>query len=119
MFLEVARLPVEKLMHRHRGECSADVRKRVEAAQARQIERWGVLNAGLSPADVTRGCVLSDPCTALLTRACERVGFSGRAFYGVIKVTRTIADLDGSEAIEVPHLAEAIQYRAGWERLRG
>jgi len=78
-----------------------------------------VTNAALTSKQVRAYCKLSEPCQALLARAVERLGLSARAYERIRKVARTIADLDGSEDIEVPHLAEAIQYRSGEERLRG
>jgi len=77
------------------------------------------MNAALTSKQVRAYCKLDDACQALLTRAVERLGLSARAYERIRKVARTIADLDGSEHIQVPHLAEAIQYRSGEERLRG
>jgi predicted ATPase with chaperone activity len=101
-------------------ETSAMIKARVMAARERQTERQGaVVNAALSSRQVKAYCRLSEPCQALLTRAVERLGLSARAYERIRKVARTIADLDGAVDIEVPHLAEAIQYRSGEERLRG
>jgi hypothetical protein len=82
-------------------------------------EMHGCTNAALTSRQVKAYCALSEPCQALLMRAAERLGLSARAYERIRKVARTIADLAGSESIEVPHLAEAIQYRSGEERLRG
>jgi len=79
----------------------------------------GCANAALTSRQVKAYCRLDDACQALLTRAVERLGLSARAYERIRKVARTIADLDGAEEIGVPHLAEAIQYRSGEERLRG
>ncbi|MBN2081451.1 YifB family Mg chelatase-like AAA ATPase [bacterium] len=79
----------------------------------------GVTNAALTSRQVRAYCKLDPACQALLTRAIERLGLSARAYERIRKVARTIADLDGSDDIQVPHLAEAIQYRSGEERLRG
>ena len=76
-------------------------------------------NASLTSRQVKAYCRLDDAGKALLTRAVERLGLSARAYERIRKVARTIADLEGSEHIGVPHLAEAIQYRSGEERLRG
>lgn len=101
-------------------ETSAMIKARVMAARALQAQRQGtVTNAALSSKQVKRHCALDEPCLALLTRAVERLGLSARAYERIRKVARTIADLDQSEHIQVPHLAEAIQYRSGEERLRG
>ena len=78
-----------------------------------------ITNASLSSRQVKAYCRLDDAGKALLTRAVERLGLSARAYERIRKVARTIADLEGSEHIGVPHLAEAIQYRSGEERLRG
>lgn len=80
---------------------------------------YGDTNAALSARQVKKYCKLNDACQELLLRAAERLGLSARAYERIRKVARTIADLEGSENIEVPHLAEAIQYRSGEERLRG
>ncbi len=76
-------------------------------------------NSELRSKQVRAYCRLDDACQSLLTRAAERLGLSARAYDRIRKVARTIADLEGAENIEVPHLAEAIQYRSGEERLRG
>jgi len=96
------------------------IKARVMSARERQRERQGSLtNSALSSKQVKRFCALDEAGMALLTRAVERLGLSARAYERIRKVARTIADLDGSEHIGVPHLAEAIQYRSGEERLRG
>ncbi|MEZ5337781.1 MAG: YifB family Mg chelatase-like AAA ATPase [bacterium] len=75
-------------------------------------------NAAMSSRMMKQHCRLDEAGRSLLTRAVERLGLSARAYDRIRRVARTIADLDGCEAIEVPHLAEAIQYRSGEERLR-
>jgi magnesium chelatase family protein len=90
-----------------------------EAPEYEQTAARGVPNAALSSRQVRKYCKLSEEGQALLARAVDRLGLSARAYERIRKVARTIADLDGSENIEVPHLAEAIQYRSGEERLRG
>lgn len=75
-------------------------------------------NAALSNRQMKEFCRLDEAGRSLLTRAVERLGLSARAYDRIRRVARTIADLDGCESIEVPHLAEAIQYRSGEERLR-
>ncbi|MFA5344412.1 MAG: ATP-binding protein [Kiritimatiellia bacterium] len=120
--LEIARLPVEKLMRGLAGnanESTAKVRARVDAARAIQEGR-GALNGQASGTAVLTDSAfaLNDSCRALMTRAVERLGLSMAAYLGILRVSRTIADLAGAEHIEVPHLAEAVQYRAGWESIR-
>jgi magnesium chelatase family protein len=72
-----------------------------------------VTNSEMGPLEVRRYCpgLLVPAAQPLLAGAMEQLALSARAFHRVLKVARTIADLAGSEAIEVPHLAEAIQYR--------
>ena len=93
------------------GESSAQVRLRVVAARARQRERAGKPNAWLGNREVERDCALALPLQALLDSAVDRLGLSARAYHRVLRVARTIADLDGSAAIASTHLSEAIQYR--------
>ena len=92
------------------GEPSASVRERVVAARDRQRSR-GSMNAALEPAEVREHCRLPDGGEALLERACERLRLSARAHQRIVKVARTVADLDGAERIGQAHLAEAIGYR--------
>jgi len=92
------------------GETSAAVRDRVAAARRRQCER-PALNARLNVAGVGEHCGLDARGEALLENACERLQLSARAHQRIIKVARTIADLDGADRIASRHLAEAIGFR--------
>ena len=102
-------------------ETSYAIKQRVSAARAMQYARHGkeVPNAALGSKQVKAFCQLDEAGQALLTRAVERLGLSARAYERIRKVARTIADLAAAEHIAVSHLAEAIQYRSGEERLRG
>ena len=82
------------------------------AAQARQLERAGRLNARLDTAGITRDCRLADDGQRLLEQACERLQLTARSLHRVLRVARTIADLDAVPAIAIAHLAEALGYRA-------
>ena len=98
------------------GESSAAVRGRVEAARARQRERFaerpGVFaNAHMTARDLRRWCKVEPKVEELLRVAITRLGLSARAYHRVLKLARTIADLAGSDAIEPAHVREAIQYR--------
>ncbi len=98
-------------------EPSAAIRARVMAARARQTARYAGLtgvfsNAQLTPRLLKKSCRLESDGQRLLEVAGERLGFSTRAVHRVLKVARTIADLEGSEALSAAHLAEAIQYRS-------
>jgi magnesium chelatase family protein len=92
------------------GEASAAVRERVVAARARQTSRPSI-NARLEVADVRRHCKLDGVGEKLLDEACERLHLSARAHQRIVKVARTIADLDGSDSITSAHLAEAVGLR--------
>jgi magnesium chelatase family protein len=94
-----------------RGEPSAAVRERVAAARALQSARAGKPNARLSDAEARPHCRLATGDQALLEQAVDRLQLSARAMHRVLRVARTIADLDGSASIASPHLAEALGYR--------
>ncbi len=98
------------------AETSAVIRARVSAARARQAERYqkdGVIcNAQVGPRLLKKYCRLDEAGRDLLERAMTKLGLSARAHGRIARVARTIADLAGAEAIEVAHVAEAIQYRS-------
>jgi magnesium chelatase family protein len=113
--VEVPAVPLEKLRGRAEGEPSAEVRVRVEDARAIQACRFAGLgyrtNARMGVREIEAHAALGEEETRFLERAVERLGLSARAYHGVQKVARTIADLDGDEGLGIPHLAEALQYR--------
>ena len=112
LHVEVPRLPPAELRpDAPPGEASAAVRARVEAARARQLARAGTLNAHLDQAGTAAYCRLRPADQALLERAIERLQLSARAMHRILRVARTIADLAGTDAIEAPHLAEALGFR--------
>ncbi len=92
-------------------ESSEDIRKRVVAARRRQIERQGCVNARLDGPELERAAPLSTELTDFLNNAAERMGMSARGYNRVKRIARTIADLRGSENIEITDLAEALSYR--------
>jgi magnesium chelatase family protein len=92
-------------------EGSAEVRRRVVAAREIQLERADLPNAQLPSAGVRKYCKLMPALRLFLEDAAQRTGLSPRACQRILKVSRTIADLDGSEDIEDAHLAEALAYR--------
>ena len=114
--VEVTSLEFEELAERDRtGETSAQVKQRVNRARQLQNDRFGEsgtdCNAHMTAAEVQRYCALDGPGEALMKGAFERMGLTARSYDKILKVARTIADLDESSAIESSHLAEAIQYR--------
>ena len=87
------------------------IRSRVEAAYARQFARQGKPNAKLDVKQIDTLCQPNDNAAALLKTAISKLGLSARAYHRILKVARTIADVDNRETIETAHVAEAIQYR--------
>jgi magnesium chelatase family protein len=114
--LEVPRVPVKDLEAEAAGERSAVIRARVEEARLRQrqrLRRHGVrTNAEMCPAVLRDACRPDGAGRRLLSAATERLRLSVRAHHRILKVARTLADLEGEERILVAHLAEAIQYRS-------
>ncbi|NOQ14140.1 MAG: YifB family Mg chelatase-like AAA ATPase [Methyloprofundus sp.] len=113
MHLEVPRVSHEVL---RKGspegeESSATIRQRVIQARNIAMARSGKANSKLSAADVKQICTLSEQGHQLLEQAMNNFGLSHRAYHRILKLARTIADLAGSEQIEIPHLSEAIGYR--------
>jgi magnesium chelatase family protein len=96
-------------------ESSAEVRKRVTRARAIQTQRFKdeaiFCNANMNQRQIRKYCVIDDTCKRLMQRAFEKMGISARANNRILKLSRTIADLDGSESIRPQHIAEAISYR--------
>ncbi|HEY9283219.1 MAG TPA: hypothetical protein VIP46_07175 [Pyrinomonadaceae bacterium] len=99
-----------------RGEGSAEIRARVVAARERQIGRLrgeGVFaNAQMTPRQIRRHCQLDAECERVLESAMTRLGLSARAYDRILKVGRTVADLDGRDEIRPADLAEAVGYRS-------
>ncbi len=113
MCIEVPAVPLSQLeqMAGEKSETSAQVRARVEAARCRQLQRSGVPNAQLGNRAITQHCFLQERDRRLLERAIEQLGLSARTYHRVLKLARTIADLDGAQQIMTPHITEAISYR--------
>ncbi len=95
-----------------RGECSGSVRERVMAARSIQMARQGRPNAALGSRQIEAHCLPDPDGSALLEQAMDRLGLSARAYHRILRLARTLADLDGSEAIAAGHIGEAIQYRS-------
>lgn len=114
--IEVPPVDFEKLSDVHKGESSAKIRERVEKARKIQQERFKGTNvncnAQMNAAMTREFCVASDAALKMLQLAFDKLGLSARAYDKILRVARTIADLDNSEIIEANHIAEAIQYRS-------
>jgi magnesium chelatase family protein len=95
----------------HARETSADIRNRVVDARDKQLARQGCTNAQLPGHRLAQHCTLGEPETALLHQAIERLGLSARAYHRIIKVARTIADIEGEKTISSAQLAEALSLR--------
>ncbi|NPV06905.1 MAG: YifB family Mg chelatase-like AAA ATPase [Anaerolineae bacterium] len=115
LHVEVPHVEYDKLSGHQRGEPSSAIRERVEAARARQRERFAgtplITNSEMGPAEVRQFCPLDRECSSLMRAAMQQLRLSARAYHRVLKLARTIADLAGSQAIATVHLAEALQYR--------
>ena len=117
LHIETFPIPYEELATKKQGEKSADVRERVVKARLIQVQRFADMpgihcNAQMTAKMIQKYCDLDEQCGSLLKNAMERLGLSARARDRILKVSRTIADLAGSENIKPEHLAEAIQYRS-------
>ena len=115
LFVEVDALNFEELSRREPGESSAAIKARVDRARAIQEARRAVTavpcNARLGREGLDRYCTLDEGGQRLMKGAFERMGLTARSYDRILRVARTIADLDGSEHIRPDHLAEALQYR--------
>jgi len=117
LHLEVPAVAYRDLVGRGPEEPSAAIRTRVEQARAAQRDRFrrrpGVYaNAHMSARDLRTHCRLGPPVEALLRDAVNRLGLSARAYHRVLKIARTIADLEGAADLTTAHVSEAIQYRS-------
>ena len=116
LHIDVMPVEFESLASAEKAESSAEIKKRVDRAREIQNERYRtsniVSNARITPAKLAEFCPIDDKGVVLLKNAFERLGLSARAYDRIVKVSRTIADLAGSEVIRSEHIAEAVQYRS-------
>lgn len=113
--VEVPAVHFEDLRSRTEAEPSASVQQRVNAAREIQNRRFGsggMCNARMGPNEMRRFCTLGEESAMLMKNAFDAMGLTARSYDRILKVARTVADLDGSEEILPQHIAEAIQYRA-------
>lgn len=116
--VEVPRVDYQKLSSDRLGESSEAIRCRVESARQKQRERFSnvkssnvIANADMRVGEVRQFCKLDEAGESLIRAAMEQMNLSARGYHRVLKLARTIADLAGSDQIQAPHLAEALQYR--------
>lgn len=121
--VEVSPVPFDDLSDKRKGESSSEIRARVVEARKIQTQRYKTAegihyNAQIGPKQLDEFCLLDDISKNLLKSAIEKLGLSARAYDRILRVGRTIADLDKSEVIQAHHIGEAIQYRSldreGW-----
>lgn len=115
IIIEVPAVPYEDLQKRQEAESSAEIKKRVDAARKIQNRRFGessgMCNARMGPNELRQYCVLDAQAADLIRRAFDVFGLTARSYDRILKVARTIADLEGSANITADHIAEAVQYR--------
>jgi magnesium chelatase family protein len=115
LHLEVPPVPFKDLSSMESGESSADILSRVQKARQIQAERFRLMaihtNADMSGRHIRTFCKLDSESNKLMESAMDRFGLSARAHARILKIARTIADLEESDAVRMPHIAEAIQYR--------
>jgi magnesium chelatase family protein len=111
LHVEVPALPADQLVQAPAGETTAAIRARVEHARTLAVARQGKPNQALQGQEIDTHVQLQDAAAKFLHTAAARLGWSARSTHRALKVARTIADLAGSPATEVAHVAEAVQYR--------
>jgi magnesium chelatase family protein len=116
MHIEIGALPYTDMRSNTNGDSSATIRQRVNRARNIQKKRFKTIkgcmtNSSMTSKMVEKYCKIDKDSMNLLEKSVERLGLSARAYHRILKIARTIADLDGSEPLEKHHLAEAIQYR--------
>jgi magnesium chelatase family protein len=113
--MDVPAVPFKDLSSTQPSESSAQILTRIKSARRLQAERFQKMkvytNAGMSSRHIRKFCEIDQESNHLLERAMEKFALSARAHSRILKIARTIADLEGSVAIKAPHVAEAIQYR--------
>lgn len=118
IIIEVPALEYEELSGKAEAEPSCEIKKRVDFARHRQRERLAGTgadcNAHMGPRELDKFCELKPECSKLMENAYKKMGLTARSYDRILRVARTIADLEGAETIEPEHLAEAIQYRT-WD----
>lgn len=116
LHLEVGAVPFQEMNEERLGESSAAIKKRVDATRKIQTERYAEnrkihCNGQMGPSEITEYCRLDTPSMRLLERSVEKLGLSARGYHRILKIARTIADMECKPDLELSHVAEAVQYR--------
>jgi len=116
MHLEVGAIAFQEMNDERKGESSGVIKIRVDRSRKVQEERYCNdvsihCNAQMGPMKIEKYCQLDSSSLQLLQRSVEKLGLSARAYHRILKIARTIADMEERENIELSHVAEAVQYR--------
>jgi magnesium chelatase family protein len=115
LYLEVPRVKYQKLTKDELMESSKNIRNRVELCREIQNDRFKgtkvKTNSSMSVKDIKKYCQISDETKTFIKKAAVRFNLSARSFHKILKIARTVADLEKTEKIELKHIAEALQYR--------
>lgn len=111
--VEASKIEYEELNAKERQESSKDIRARICEARTRQYTRYGktMTNAELTPVELEKYCSLGNAESTFMKQIFDRLELTARTYHKVLKVARTIADLEGAEEIALTHLREAVGYR--------
>jgi magnesium chelatase family protein len=116
LHLEVGAVPFQELNEERKGESSAAIKKRVDVSRIVQEQRFQAdkkihCNAQMGPVEIEKYCRLNSQSMRLLERSVAKLGLSARAYHRILKIARTIADMENKKELELSHVAEAVQYR--------
>ncbi|MFP4135603.1 MAG: YifB family Mg chelatase-like AAA ATPase [Candidatus Acetothermia bacterium] len=120
IFVDVQRLDKEEMTGRSEGQSSKRIRESVQKGrevQAERFQRDGFTNSLMTAEEVEKYCQLDESAESLVKQAIDRYGFSARAYHKILKISRTIADLGGSEVIRPEHVSESVQYRSTRDKI--